>query len=52
MFGKLMRWSPGEGHRDIDDLFGRLFQRSDSENSFSNWTPRVETYRKDNDYVV
>ena len=56
MFGELMRWSPAEElsnwHRDIDDLFGR-FQRPDSENStFSNWTPRVETYRKDNDYVV
>ena len=64
MFGKLMRWSPGEElsnwHRDIDDLFGRFFQHPvgrffqhpDSENSFSNWTPRVETYRKDSDYVV
>jgi HSP20 family protein len=56
MFGELMRWSPAEElsnwHRDIDDLFGR-FQRPDSENStFSNWTPRVETYRNDNDYVV
>jgi HSP20 family protein len=56
MFGELMRWNPGEElsnwHRDIDDLFGRFFQRPDSENSFSNWTPRVETYRKDTDYVV
>jgi len=56
MFGELMRWNPGEElsnwHRDIDDLFGRFFQRPDSENSFSHWTPRVETYRKDSDYVV
>jgi HSP20 family protein len=56
MFGELMRWSPTEElsnwHRDIDDLFGRFFQRPDSENSFSNWTPRVETYRRDSDYVV
>jgi len=55
MFGELMRWNPGEElsnwHRDIDNLFGRFFQRPDSENSFSNWTPRVETYRKDSDYV-
>ena len=57
MFGELMRWSPAEElsnwHRDIDDLFGRFFQRPDSENStLSNWTPRMETYRKDSDYVV
>ena len=64
MFGELMRWNPGEElsnwHRDIDDLFGRFFQHPigrffqhpDSENSFSNWTPRMETYRKDSDYVV
>ena len=39
MFGKLMRWSPGEelsNWLDIDDLC----------------CPRVETYRKDNDYYV
>jgi HSP20 family protein len=56
MFGELMRWSPAEElsnwHRDIDDLFGRFFERPDSENSFSNWTPRMETYHKDSDYVV
>jgi HSP20 family protein len=56
MFGELMRWSPAEElsnwHRDIDDLFGRFFQRPDSEHSFSNWTPRVETYRRDSNYVV
>jgi HSP20 family protein len=56
MFGELMRWSPAEElsnwHRDIDDLFGRFFQRPDSENSFSNRTPRVETYRRDSVYVV
>jgi HSP20 family protein len=56
MFGEVMRWNPGEElsnwHRDIDDLFGRFFQRPESDNAFGNWTPRVETYRKDNDYVV
>jgi len=57
MFGELMRWSPAEElsnwHRDIDDLFGRFFQHPDSENStFSNWTPRVETSRKDSEYVL
>src|SRR5258708_4479132 len=35
MFGELMRWSPAEElsnwHRDIDDLFGRFFQRKDSD---------------------
>ena len=34
MFGELMRWSPAEElsnwHRDIDDLFGRFFERPDS----------------------
>jgi hypothetical protein len=56
MFGELMRWNPAEElsnwHRDIDDLFGRFFQRPDAENSLNNWTPRVETYRKDSDYVI
>ena len=63
MFGELMRWNPGEElsnwHRDIDDLssvlpasIGRFFQHPDSEDSFSNWTPRMETYRKDSNYVV
>src|SRR5258707_13108222 len=56
MFGELIKWSPVEEwsnwHRDTDDLFGRFLQRPDSENSFSNWTPRMETYRKDSDYVV
>jgi HSP20 family protein len=54
MFGELMRWNPAEElsnwHRDIDDLFGRFFQRSD--NSLHSWAPRMETYRKDSDYVV
>ena len=54
MFGELARWNPREElsnwHRDIDDLFGRFFQGS--ENSVNNWVPRMETYRKDNDYVV
>ena len=56
MFGELMRWSPAEElshwHRDIDDLFGRFFQHPNSDNSFSNWIRRMETYRKDSDYVV
>jgi len=54
MFGELTRWNPSEElsnwHRDIDDLFGRFFQRT--ENSVNNWVPRMEIYRKDNDYVV
>ena len=54
MFGELARWNPREElsnwHRDIDDLFGRFFQGP--ENSVNNWVPRMETYRKDNDYVV
>lgn len=54
MFGELMRWNPAEElsnwHRDIDDLFGRFFERP--ENAVGNWVPRMETYRKDNDYVV
>jgi HSP20 family protein len=56
MFGELVRWNPTEElsnwHRDIDDLFGRFFPRHESENSVNNWTPRMETYRKDCDYVV
>ena len=54
MFGDLIRWNPAEElsnwHRDIDELFGRFFQRP--EGSMQNWVPRMETYRKDNDYVV
>ena len=54
MFGELMKWNPTEEltnwHRDIDELFGRFFERR--ENSATNWLPRVESYRKDNDYVV
>ena len=54
MFGELMRWNPAEElsnwHRDIDDLFGRFFGRP--ENSPTSWVPRVETYRKDNEYVI
>jgi HSP20 family protein len=54
MFGELMRWNPAEElsnwHRDIDDLFGRFFQRP--EDSLHSWVPRMETYRKDSDYVV
>ncbi len=54
MFGELMKWNPIEElsnwHRDIDDLFGRFFERP--ENFVGSWVPRMETYRKDSDYVV
>ena len=54
MLGELIRWNPAEElsswHRDIDDLFGRFFGRSES--TAGNWAPRVETYRKENDYVI
>ena len=54
MFGELMRWNPSQElsswHRDIDELFGRFF--GGPEASLGSWMPRIETYRKDNDYVV
>jgi len=54
MFGELMRWNPSDElsswHRDIDDLFGRFFGRSES--PAGSWVPRMETYRKNNEYVV
>jgi HSP20 family protein len=54
MIGDLIRWNPAEElsnwHRDLDELFGRFLQRP--EGSFQSWVPRMETYRKDNDYVV
>ena len=54
MFNELMRWNPSEElsnwHRDIDDLFGRFFERAEAP-AFA-WTPRMETSRKDNHYVV
>ena len=54
MFNELMRWNPSEElsswHRDIDDLFGRFFGRTES--PAGAWVPRLETYRKDNNYVV
>jgi HSP20 family protein len=54
MIGDLIRWNPAEElsnwHRDLDELFGRFLQRPES--SFQSWVPRMETYRKDNDYVV
>jgi HSP20 family protein len=56
MFGELMRWNPTEElsnwHRDIDELFGRLLGRSDSGATIGNWVPRMESFRKDNEYVV
>ena len=54
MFGELMRWDPtrelSSWHRDIDDLFSHFFGRP--ETSFGRWVPQIETYRKDNEYVV
>jgi len=54
MFNELMRWNPSEElsnwHRDIDDLFGRFFGRA--ETSAGGWAPRMETCRKQNNYVV
>ena len=54
MFGELMRWNPVEEltnwHRDIDELFGRFSERPGD--SGTGWVPRVESYRKDNEYVV
>jgi HSP20 family protein len=54
MLGELMRWNPADElsswHRDIDDLFDRVFGRR--ETPAGNWMPRMETYRKDNEYVV
>jgi len=54
MFGDLIRWNPAEElsnwHRDIDDLFSRFFPRS--EENLQSWVPRMETYRKEQDYVV
>jgi HSP20 family protein len=54
MFAELMRWNPTEElsswHRDIDELFGRFFGRNES--PVGSWVPRIETYRKDNEYVV
>jgi HSP20 family protein len=54
MFGELMRWNPSQEmsswHRDIDDLFSRFFERP--ETSLGGYVPRIETFRKDNEYVV
>jgi HSP20 family protein len=54
MIGELMKWNPTEElsiwHRDIDDLFGRFFGGNDD--SVRSWVPRMETYRKDSEYVV
>jgi HSP20 family protein len=49
-----MRSNPTEElsiwHRDIDELFGRFFGRNES--SVGSWVPRIETARKDNEFVV
>jgi HSP20 family protein len=54
MFGELMRWNPTEElsswHRDIDELFGRFVGRNES--PVGSWVPRIETHRKENEYVV
>jgi HSP20 family protein len=54
MFGELTRWNRSQElsswHRDIDDLFGRFF--GGPETSLGGYVPRIETYRKDNEYVV
>jgi HSP20 family protein len=56
MFGELMRFNPSEElstwHRDIDDLFSRFFGRSEATSSLGNWAPRMESYRKGNEYVL
>ena len=50
----LLRWNPFEEisswHRDIDELFGRFFGRQ--EPLAGTWAPRIEAYRKDNEYIV
>ena len=54
MFNELMRWNPSEElsnwHRDIDDLFSRFLGRA--ETPVGGWVPRMETCRKENNYVV
>src|SRR5918992_3082838 len=54
MFDDLTRWNPSQElfswHRDIDDLFSRFFERP--ETSLGGYVPRIETFRKDNEYVV
>ena len=35
---------------NIDNLFSRFFERP--ETSLGAWLPRIETYRKDNEYIV
>jgi len=54
MFNELMRWNPSEElsnwHRDIDDLFGGFFGRTEA--PAVGGIPRMETSRKDNHYVV
>jgi HSP20 family protein len=54
MFGELMKWNPSQElsswHRDIDDLFSRFFERPEA--SLGGYVPRIETFLKDNEYVV
>ena len=56
MLGELIKWNSTEElsiwHRDLD-LFGPFFRRRDNSNrDWANWEPRMETYRKDNEYVI
>jgi HSP20 family protein len=54
MFGELMKWNPSQElsswHRDIEDLFDRFLGRPEA--SLGGYVSRIETYRKDNEYVV
>jgi len=55
MLNELVRWNPfdeelSSWHRDIDDLFGRFFGRSELRGIGG--VPPMETYRKDGNYVV
>jgi HSP20 family protein len=55
MLNELVRWNPFEEelsswHRDIDDLFGRFFGRS--ELGRTGGLPRMESYRRDGNYVI
>lgn len=55
MLNELVRWNPFEEelsswHRDIDDLFGRFFERPELRGVGG--VPPMETYRKDGNYVV
>ena len=55
MLNELVRWNPfaeelSSWHRDIDDLFGRFFERP--ELRLTAGMPPMESYKKDGNYVV